>query len=161
MKRQQHDLNEAECGYRSGNKATALPNEPRFEYDPEETTLNQRLEAKSKETGIAVRTLWRFKNEYRKRGIYALVDLRQVRETKSQFDPRIVQALRFVLAELRDKSNVTRKRIIECPSRPTASPHSTTPPGGCHRGGWACNLAARGGPALHDLRRAKFCPGVR
>jgi transposase InsO family protein len=106
-------LNEAECGYKSGNRATAQPDEPRFEYDPDGTTLKQRIEAKSKETGIAVRTLWELKANYKHSGIYALVDRRQLNSGRAnETDHRVVSILRQVLAEHRDKSNVTRKRII-------------------------------------------------
>jgi len=106
-------LHEVECGYKSGNKALALPNEPRYEYDPKETTLRQRLKAKSAEIGISYRTLWRLKAAYLQQGIYGLIDLRQVKEGIDRVDKRVQQALRWVLADLRDKSNVTRKRIIE------------------------------------------------
>jgi transposase InsO family protein len=106
-------LNEAECGYKSGNRASAQPDEPRLEYDPDGTTLNQRMEAMSKETGIAIRTLWRLKAAYKHSGIYALVDLRELKSCRdNEMDQRVVSALRQVLAEHRDKSNVTRKRII-------------------------------------------------
>lgn len=106
-------LNEAECGYKAGSKAGATPDEPRLDYDPQQTTLNQRLDAKSKELGISSRSLWRMKSDYLRIGIYGLIDQRHVREVKKRTDPRIIYAMRFVLAETRDKSNVTRKRIIE------------------------------------------------
>lgn len=106
-------LNEMECGYKCGNKALALPEEPRFEYDATETTLNQRVKAKSKEIGISVRTLWELKSSYLQLGIYGLIDRRKLKEGQDRVDKRILKALRWVLADMREKSNVTRKRIIE------------------------------------------------
>jgi len=106
-------LNEVECGYKSGSKAIAVRNEPRFEYDPTQTTLRQRMQNKSKEVGISLRTLWELKAAYLQQGIYGLVDRRQTKQLKDRVDNRVHQALRWVLADLRDKSNVTRKRIFE------------------------------------------------
>jgi transposase InsO family protein len=106
-------LNEVECGYKSGNQETALPEEPRSEYDPVSSTLSQRMGAKSQETGISTRTLWELKAEYKRSGIYALVDKRQVNSGRDNVtDHRVVTALHQVLDEHRDKSNVTRKRIV-------------------------------------------------
>lgn len=106
-------LNEVECGYKSGNVETALPDEPRSEYDPASSTLSQRIEAKSQETGISTRTLWNLKAAYKRSGIYALVDKRQVSSGRDNAtDHRVLTALHQVLDEHRDKSNVTNKRII-------------------------------------------------
>lgn len=106
-------LNEAECGYKSGNRETALPNEPWPEYDPASSTLSQRMAAKSRQTGIAIRTLWELKAAYKRSGIYALVDKRQLKSGRENAaDHRVISALHQVLAEHRDKSNVTRKRIM-------------------------------------------------
>jgi transposase InsO family protein len=106
-------LQEMECGYRSGNMAIALPDEPRFEYDPTNTTLRKRMRAKSKEIGISFRTLWELKAAYLRQGIYGLIDQRQMKQGNERVDKRIQQALRWVLADLSDKSNVTRKLVIE------------------------------------------------
>lgn len=106
-------LNEVECGYKSGNEATALPGEPRSTYDPVGSTLSQRMKTKSQETGISTRTLWELKAAYKCGGIYALVDKRQVSSGRDNVtDHRVVTALHQVLDEHRDKSNVTRKRIV-------------------------------------------------
>lgn len=106
-------LNEVECGYKSGNEETALPDEPRAAYDPVGSTLSQRMEAKSQETGISTRTLWELKAAYKRSGIYALVDKRQVNSGRDNVtDHRVVTALHQVLEEHRDKSNVTDKRLI-------------------------------------------------
>jgi hypothetical protein len=72
-------LHEMETGYKSGNKALALPNEPRVEYDPAGTTLHKRMKAKSKEIGISCRTLWRSKAAYLQQGIYGLIDGRNIK----------------------------------------------------------------------------------
>lgn len=106
-------LQEMETGFRSGSKATALDDEPRFAYDPDGTTLNQRIEAKAKEIGSSVRALWGAKASYLRLGIYGLIDRRQMKEGHDRVDKRVLQALRWVLADLKDKSNVTRKRIVE------------------------------------------------
>lgn len=106
-------LHEMECGYKSGNKTIALHNEPRVEFDPMETTLRQRMKAKADEIGISIRTLWELKAAYLQQGIYGLIDKRQIKRGHERIDKRIQQALRWVLADLRDKSNVTRKRVIE------------------------------------------------
>lgn len=106
-------LNEVECGYQSGSQETALREEPRSEYDPVSNTLNQRMAAKSQETGISTRTLWELKAEYKRSGIYALIDKRQVSSGRDNVtDHRVVTALHQVLEEHRNKSNVTRKRLI-------------------------------------------------
>jgi transposase InsO family protein len=106
-------LNEAECGYKSGNQVTALPDEPRPEYDPASRTLSQRMEAKSQQTGISTRTLWELKAAYKHSGIYALVDKRQLRSGRENItDHRVIIALHQVIDEHRDKSNVSHKRII-------------------------------------------------
>lgn len=106
-------LNEVECGYKSGNQETAQPEEPRLEYDPVGSTLSQRMEAKSQETGISTRTLWELKAAYKRSGLYALVDKRQVSSGRNNVtDHRVVTALHQVLEEHRDKSNVTDKRLI-------------------------------------------------
>jgi len=106
-------LNEAECGYKSGNRETALPGEPHPEYECDSSTLNQRMEAKSRQTGISTRTLWELKAAYKHSGIYALVDKRQLKSGRDNAtDHRVISALHQVLAEHRDKSNVTRKRIM-------------------------------------------------
>jgi transposase InsO family protein len=106
-------LNEAESGYKSGNRETALPEEPRPEYDPEYSTLNQRMEAKSRQTGISVRSLWEMKAAYKHSGIYGLIDKRQLKSGRNNItDHRVVAALHQVLKEHRDKSNVTDKRLI-------------------------------------------------
>lgn len=105
-------LNEVETGYRSGNLTTALNNEPRPQYDPEETTLRQRIEAKSKETLIAVRTLWSLKAAYKTSGIYGLVDQRQVKARKSKVDPKVISSLHHIVSTLEDASNVTHQSII-------------------------------------------------
>lgn len=106
-------LNEVECGYKSGIKTAALEHEPRFEYDPDGTTLNQRLEAKAKELGVSTRTLWVLKTAYLKQGIYGLVDKRKLKVGRQKIDQRIVDAVRHVLLEHRDKSTITRSRVIE------------------------------------------------
>lgn len=106
-------LNEIECGYRSGYKETARTDEPRCEYDPGATTLLQRMEVKSREIGISVRSLWELKAAYKRSGIYGLVDKRQLKSGRgNETDHRVVTALRQVLDDHVNKSNVTHKRLI-------------------------------------------------
>ena len=107
-------LSEAESGYKSGNAETAQADEPRCQYDAGSTTLDQRMKAKSEETGISIRTLWELKAAYKRSGIYGLVDKRQVKSGRGDgTDHRIVSALRQVVDEHVDKSNITHKRFIE------------------------------------------------
>ena len=52
-------LNEAWFGYRSGDRLRALPGEPRAGFDPAQTTLGDRLEAKATELGCSVSKLFK------------------------------------------------------------------------------------------------------
>lgn len=51
-------LLEARTGYRMGSAASALPGEPRPDYDPEVTTVVQRMDAKARELGRTSRSLF-------------------------------------------------------------------------------------------------------
>jgi transposase InsO family protein len=104
-------INEAECGYRSGNPNTAQPDEPRMAYDTEYTTLNSRIEAKSNETGISVRTLWELKKAYKENGIYGLVDKRKIKPLAPLPDIRIINSIHNVQASLINKSTISKSEF--------------------------------------------------
>lgn len=106
-------LNEACTGYRSGSEHTALPNEPRPSYDVDVTTLNQRFENKAGELRIGVRSLWYMKSAYEQQGLYGLIDKRKARISTTSVDARVAQALHEVTQSLIDKSNVSKKRLMQ------------------------------------------------
>lgn len=104
-------LNEVETGYRSGRADEALPDEPRPEYDPTVTTLEQRLHTKGEELEVHVRTLKRYRSNYRKHGLMGLVDKRAARMRPERLDPRVKEAILAVLDELTYQSTVSKGRI--------------------------------------------------
>ena len=106
-------LREAVTGYRSGNVATALPGEPKPEYDRHSANLSERMRAKADEQGVSVRTLWRRKADVERRGIEGLADARKIRPSNplGELDPRVHRSILEVLDELTDKSSVTRNRM--------------------------------------------------
>lgn len=56
-------LNDAWFGYRAGDRLRALPGEPRAGFDPAQTTLGDRLEAKATELGCSVSKLFKKRHE--------------------------------------------------------------------------------------------------
>ena len=105
-------LNEAWFGYRSGDRGRPSPGEPREGFDPEGTTLGERLEAKAAELGCSVRNLYNKRREVQRRGLAALVD---GRAAQSASGPAIDERLRAaVLAEadgLTDASDVRKMQF--------------------------------------------------
>ena len=87
-------LNEASFGYRSGDQGRPSPGEPRPGFDPERTTLRQRLEAKATELGCSAETLRKKRRAVQRRGIAALLDGRHARSVTG---PRIDDRLRAAI----------------------------------------------------------------
>jgi hypothetical protein len=90
-------LTEIETGYRLGDAAHALPEEPRPEFDPAETTLQQRVVAKGKELDRGRTWIWdklkRFRDARGDPG--ALVPRSAVRSTSrgERFEPEALDAI--------------------------------------------------------------------
>lgn len=106
-------LNEIESGYRGGDPEFALENEPRPEYDPATTTQEERIRAKTLETGWSRRKIFRLLGRKRRYGLFGLVDGNTVRLTKNRggFEPRLEQLVNQVLDTLTTKSTVTVAEI--------------------------------------------------
>lgn len=91
---------------------------PRVQYQPEVTTVSQREQAKLAElkaagTPVTLRTFQRMRAQYVSRGVMALVDQRKLRRSKptGRTDPRVVEALRRVLASNTHDSSGTVDRL--------------------------------------------------
>lgn len=104
-------LNEAESGFRSGRPDDQLPDEPRPEYDPTLGNLEQRLRAKAVELGLNVRSLKRYRSNYLRHGLIALVDKRAARIRPERLDSRVKEAICNVLDDLTYTSTVSKSRI--------------------------------------------------
>lgn len=104
-------LNEAASGYCSGNPENSKRGEPQPKYDPNATTLKQRVEAKSRETGWSPRTIHRDLARYRDLGLWGLVDKRQTRLKRLNLDPRVHSAIEQALQELTPRSTVSHEEI--------------------------------------------------
>src|SRR5204863_2892837 len=74
----QAHLLEVTTGHRSGAADTALPGEPRPEYDGNRS-LDQRITAKAAELGISARWLWARLDAWRTVGLWGLVDKRKTK----------------------------------------------------------------------------------
>jgi transposase InsO family protein len=102
-------LNEAAFGYRSGDPGRPSPGEPRPGFDPERTTLRDRLEAKAAELGCTSEALRKRRRALKNRGVAALVDGRRARSaTGSGIDPRLRAAI-LAEAEGLERSSDVRK----------------------------------------------------
>jgi transposase InsO family protein len=99
-------------GYRSGQAATAAPDEPRAEYAPG-VGLTQRYATKAAELDLSERTVRRMAERYQKDGTAGLIDGRQQRESNpfGRVDDRWIDAARAVLAEHTMASRPTKKLI--------------------------------------------------
>jgi transposase InsO family protein len=88
--------------------------EPKPEYDPGRTTLNERDVAKAAELGVAVRTVQSWRARYAEQGLWGLVDQRTARAMQSlgRADVRLIEAAREVIAEATDTSTGTRSRLM-------------------------------------------------
>jgi transposase InsO family protein len=104
-------LTEAETGYQSGSDNHPLVGEPKPEYDPVGSTLEQRLHAKAEELGVHFGSLKRYRSNYRKHGLIALVDKRAARIAPERLDPRVKEAILAELAEQTYRTNVSKSRI--------------------------------------------------
>jgi transposase InsO family protein len=105
-------LNEAWFGYRSGDRLRALPGEPRSRFDPAQTTLGDRLEAKATELGCSVSKLFKKRHELERRGVGALVDRRAARSVVGpEVDDRLRAAIVAEAQELADASDVRKMQF--------------------------------------------------
>ena len=108
-------LNEVWFGYRSGDPTLALPGEPRAGFDPAQSTLEERIEAKAAELGCSTTTLYRKRRHLERRGLGALVDGRAAQSaTGSKIDPRLRDA---ILEEARALSEASDVRKMQFRSR--------------------------------------------
>jgi hypothetical protein len=109
-------LNEIETGYRSGSELKAKKGEPRPEFNPDTTTMTQRIESMAAETGMGMSTLWRNRTILREQGVAGLVDDRRLREIASdadELDPYLVTAARQITNENRVLSKRSRTQQVE------------------------------------------------
>jgi len=105
-------LNEAWFGHRSGDPGRMSPGEPRAGFDPAQTTLRQRVEAKAAELGCSVGKLHQKRGELLRRGVVALVDGRAARSaTGSGIDPRVREAILAEARELAESSDVRKMQF--------------------------------------------------
>ena len=103
------DLNEASFGYRSGDPGRPSPGEPRASYDPDRTTLRERLAAKATELGCSAETLRKKRRSVQRQGLAALVDGRQARAaTGSGVDDRLRAAILAEAKGLAESSDVRK-----------------------------------------------------
>ena len=105
-------LNEAWFGYRSGDPLRALPGEPRSGFDPGQTSLGDRLDAKATELGCSVSRLFKKHHELKRRGLAALVDRRAARSAVGPaVDDRLRAAILAEAQELADGSDVRKMQF--------------------------------------------------
>jgi len=105
-------LNEAWFGYRSGDSLRALPGEPRERFDPGQTTLGDRLDAKAAELGCSVSRLFKKRHELKHRGLAALVDGRAGRSAVGRVvEDRLRAAIVAEAQELADGSDVRKMQF--------------------------------------------------
>jgi transposase InsO family protein len=108
-------LNEASFGYRSGDRGRPAPGEPRPRFDPDRTTLRDRLEAKAVELGCSVETLRRRRRSVQRRGLAGLVDGRHARSVTG---PGVDERLRAaIIAEARELENASDVRKMQFRTR--------------------------------------------
>lgn len=119
-------IQEVETGFRSDAiSGEAAAHALRPEYDPESTTLTERVLRKAREIGMSESALWKLRQRYTKSGLYGLVDQRMLRAstTADRLDPKLREALLQVLHEHTEKSNPSRKRIIDLATRRVREEH--------------------------------------
>jgi len=105
-------LNEAWFGYRSGEAACASPGEPRAGFDPEQTTLGDRLERKAAELGCSVWKLYKKRQALEQRGLVGLVDGRAAQSvTGPVIDQRLRAAILAEARELAESSDVRKMQF--------------------------------------------------
>jgi hypothetical protein len=105
-------LNEAWFGYRSGDPGRPSPGEPRPGFDPEQTTVRQRVAAKAAELGCSAGKLHQKRGELLRSGVVALVDGRAARSaTGAGIEPRVREAIVAEAKELADGSDVRKMQF--------------------------------------------------
>lgn len=105
-------LNEAWFGYRSADPGRPSPGEPRPAFDPDKTTLPERLEAKAAELGCSVRTLQRRRGALKRQGLVGLLDGRASQSaTGAGIEPRLRAAILAEAAELAEASDVSKMQF--------------------------------------------------
>lgn len=114
MEELERHLQEAITGFSLGSPALALENEPRTFYDPDVTTLSQRLEEKGRELGKGAATMWRLRERYAQLGLLGLADQRRIQPLQpfSTIDHRVKEALSVVLDEVTNESNILKTQIL-------------------------------------------------
>ncbi|WP_449061539.1 Mu transposase C-terminal domain-containing protein [Planomonospora algeriensis] len=92
--------------------------EPREEYDPAVTTVEDRVAAKACELAetdqpVSVRTLHRMRQRYREQGVWGLVDQRATRQQtlSGRVDPRVITALTVLIEAETGDSTGTKSRL--------------------------------------------------
>ena len=111
-------LQEAVSGYRLGQVSLAVDGEPRDGYDPELSSIRERMALKAKELGIGESSLWRKRKQYAELGLIGLVDSRKHKLTVDfpGVDDRVKAVTREVLDGLVDVSNINftnvRRKVV-------------------------------------------------
>ncbi|WP_082492186.1 Mu transposase C-terminal domain-containing protein [Leifsonia sp. Root4] len=94
---------------------------PRPEYDPDTSSLTQRIERKRAELaappirqGVTARTLWRKIRAYNDLGFAGLVDRRAFRREGplNRVDERIIEVLQTAVNDQTERSTVTRGKVV-------------------------------------------------
>jgi transposase InsO family protein len=121
------DLNEAWFGYRSGDPGRPSPHEPRPGFDPDRTTLRQRVAAKAAELGCSAGKLHQKRGDVLRRGVVALVDGRAARSASAAgIDPMVREAILAEAKQLAEGSDVRkmqfRARVASRLARETGGP---------------------------------------
>jgi transposase InsO family protein len=99
----------------TGLPPNSLPGAPpRAGFDPANTTIAERDQAKAAELGVSLRTVKARRARYARQGLWGLVDQRAVRlsEATGRADARLVAAIRQVVDAETDTSTGTRSRLI-------------------------------------------------
>lgn len=87
---------------------------PRAGFDPAETTLADRAQAKATELGVSLRTVQSRRARYARQGLWGLIDRRTVRGSVAtgRVDARLVAVIREVIEAETNASTGTRSRLI-------------------------------------------------
>ncbi|MEU9426265.1 transposase [Streptomyces sp. NPDC048342] len=113
-------LYEATTGYRSGDPLNKQPGEPRPQYHPD-LLLSDRVKAKADELGLTERRIWQLLEEWKEKGLWALVDRRKarLRNPLRNIDERVITAIREQGAaeRLDSSSSVSTRFRRRCQNR--------------------------------------------
>lgn len=105
-------LLEAVTGYPSGEPQIPDQPAPKPEYATD-LKCSQRISAKAAELGISESTMWKRKARYERWGVLGLMRQKGRRNTTAdRLDPRLREAVLFVLDELTSESNISRQQVI-------------------------------------------------